>query len=208
MMEIIECRFHTEEDIMRKVAIVLCMGGNDFIPKYYNISHKKMLSLFLSNEHFRTNLLQKTGHFNVNKNVYKDFIKALFTPKSVDFHSTTYEATRRQTIYSKGKRDSLKNAKLWLPPESALERIADLIDLQIKYLETAGHSMAKLPNFLEKDCLRKTQTGDIEYHFGPNAREDIDQLKERKKRQMKDIPQKGKKECSHPHHLRQNDMNA
>jgi methyltransferase-like protein len=55
---------------------------------------QKMLSLFLSNEHFRTNLLQKTeGHFNVNKNVYKDFIKALFTPKSVDFHSTTYEAT-------------------------------------------------------------------------------------------------------------------
>ena len=150
-MEIIECRFHTEEDIMRKIAIVLCMGGNDFIPKYYNISHKKMLSLFLSNEHFRTNLLQKTeGHFNVNKNVYKDFIKALFTPKSVDFHSTTYEATRRQTIYSKGKRDSLKNAKLWLPPESALERIADPIDLQIKYLETAGHSMAKLPIFLKK----------------------------------------------------------
>jgi hypothetical protein len=56
--------------------------------------------------------------------------------------------------------------------------------------------------------VRITQTGDIEYHFGPNAREDIDQLKERKKRQMKDIPQKGKKECSHPHHLRQNDMNA
>jgi hypothetical protein len=48
MMEIIECRFHTEEDIMRKISIVLCMGGNDFIPKYYNISHKKMLSLFLS----------------------------------------------------------------------------------------------------------------------------------------------------------------
>jgi hypothetical protein len=71
--------------------------------------------------------------------------------------------------------------------------MADLIDLQIKYLETAGHSMAKLSNFLEKDCLRITQTGDIEYHFGPNAREDIDQLKERKKRQMKDTPQKGRK---------------
>jgi hypothetical protein len=40
--------------------------------------------------------------------------------------------------------------------------MADLIDLQIKYLETAGHSMAKLSNFLEKDCLRITQTGDIE----------------------------------------------
>ena len=84
---------------MRKIAIVMCMGENDFIPKYYNISHKKMLSLFSSNEHFRTNPLQKTeGHFNVNKNVYNDFIKALFTPKSVDFHSTTYETTRRQTI--------------------------------------------------------------------------------------------------------------
>ena len=41
--------------------------------------------------------------------------------------------------------------------------------------------------------VRITQTGDIEYHFGPNAREDIDQLKERKKRQMKDTPQKGRK---------------
>ena len=56
--------------------------------------------------------------------------------------------------------------------------------------------------------MRITQTGDIEYHFGPNAREDIDQLKERKKRQMKDTPQKGRKECSHPHHVRQNDMNV
>jgi hypothetical protein len=41
--------------------------------------------------------------------------------------------------------------------------------------------------------VRITQTGDIEYHFGPNAREDIDQLKERKKRQMKNTPQKGKR---------------
>ncbi len=72
--------------------------------------------------------------------------------------------------------------------------MADLIDLQIKYLETAGHSMAKLSNFLKKDCLRITQTGDIEYHFGPNARERHRSAKRMKEETNEGYPSKRKKE--------------
>ncbi|CAC5407960.1 unnamed protein product [Mytilus coruscus] len=97
----------------------------------------------------------------------------------------------------------LRNAKLWLPPESCLERMAELVNLQIEYLETTGDSMAKLPKFLEKDCLKMTETGEVEFYFGPLARENIEHLLGNHKRQMNETPQKGKrkKKCLHQRHL-------
>ncbi|CAC5418114.1 unnamed protein product [Mytilus coruscus] len=171
-MEILESSFENEDDIVKKVSIVLCTGGNDFIPKFHNISHKKMLSLFMSNEHFRLNLFQKSEKniHQLNTTVYKDFIKTLFSSMS-NIH-VSFEEARHNSMFCKQRKTNdqmdkslLRNAKLWLHPESCLERMAELVNLQIEYLETTGDSMAKLPNFLEKECLKMTETGEVEYHF-------------------------------------------
>lgn len=90
----------------------------------------------------------------------------------------------------KDVKTSLRNAKLWLPPESAMDRMVNLINLQ---METAGLPMATLPDFLKYDCLRKTSSGEVEYYFGPSGFENIEHLKGKMKRQQKETPQKGQR---------------
>ncbi|CAC5364010.1 unnamed protein product [Mytilus coruscus] len=130
--------------------------------------------------------------------VYKDFVKTLFS--SMSKIQVSFEEVRHNSMFCKQRKTNdrmdsslLRNAKLWLPPESCLERMAELVNLQIEYLETTGDSMAKLPNFLEKDCLKITETGEVEYHFGPLARENIEHLLGNQKRQMNETPQKGRR---------------
>ena len=50
-----------------------------------------------------------------------------------------------------------------------MSKVADLINLQIEYLETTGVHEAQLPNFMSSGCLKKTSTGEIEYDLGPDA---------------------------------------
>ena len=56
-----------------------------------------------------------------------------------------------------------------MPPQTALDSVAGIMDLQIKYLETVGSNESAMPNFLQKGCLTKTESGDIEYDFGPDV---------------------------------------
>ena len=146
-----------------------------------------------------TYIINENKLYELNKDVYKEFIKCLFCPKSIKW-DTTFSEVQQLTMQQKSKRGevndsliSLRKANLWLPPESALERMADLINMQIEYLETAGVGDAKLPNFLGKDCLRKTDSGDIEYYFGPDAKRSMKELTRISKRQLDDTPQKGRR---------------
>ena len=52
--------------------------------------------------------------------------------------------------------------------ESAIRRLADIVQLQIDYLLIAGFHEKELPDFLGKGCLVK-KDGHIEYDFGPDA---------------------------------------
>ena len=56
---------------------------------------------------------------------------------------------------SKESSEKLRNPQLWLPPRTVLDRLADVIMLQIDYLLTVGKEDAVLPNFLAKGCLEK-----------------------------------------------------
>ena len=83
-----------------------------------------------------------------------------------------YETVRVTTI---GKKTAncptcyvTRNPKLWLPPESVIRRLAELIQLQIDYLVTVGSHASPQPKFLSKNCLMKTD-GTVEYDFGPDA---------------------------------------
>ena len=46
---------------------------------------------------------------------------------------------------------------------------AELFQLQIEYIETAGTHKAVLPNFLRGKCLLQNVSGEILYDFGPDA---------------------------------------
>ena len=92
-----------------------------------------------------------------------------------------------------------RNPKLWLPPESVIRRLAELIQLQIDYLVTEGSHASPQPKFLSKNCLMKTD-GTVEYDFGPDAyfvsMDSLRTLPPKKtsnaqKRSMYVIPQKG-----------------
>lgn len=181
-------------------CMVLCMGGNDFVPKLHMVSHSKVMSQYLTGAF--TSLLQFIDDKLVlDYDVFVKFVQDLFCPKRLKCKDISFAEVRaitiqkqQESLFPGGKVTS--NPQRWLPPESAVRRLAELVDLQIMYLDTAGHHAAELPNFLGKQCLKKSTTGEIEYDFGPEARtnvEEISPLKSNQKRAQEKTPQKGKR---------------
>ena len=59
-----------------KMAIYLCIGGNDFIPKFYQITHKSFVERILMSENVRSGLIHivisdeqdcRRCHIQINK---------------------------------------------------------------------------------------------------------------------------------------------
>lgn len=123
--------------------------------------------------------------------IYVSLIKTLYCPKRHDPSSITFDDLRGMTIGN----PTLTDPRKWLPPRSALKKMAGLIQLQIDYLDTVGYHKAQLPDFISKGCLIKNESG-VEFDFGPDAHFDSpDDLPAApilvKKRQNKNTPQKG-----------------
>ena len=57
----------------------------------------------------------------------------------------------------------------WLPTESVMERLAELFQLQVEYLETAGIHDAELLQFSQSRCISISEAGEVGYDFGPEA---------------------------------------
>ncbi|CAC5404200.1 unnamed protein product [Mytilus coruscus] len=160
-----------------------------------------MLNLFLNNDFFRTNLLRKDNRniYQIDTPTFKIFMKKLYCPKTMNSESS-FDDVRKATMLSKHKKQntelvysrSLRSGQLWLPPESAIERIADIINMQTDYLYTTGNPMDLLPNFLGKDCLRKTEDNEVEYYFGPDSKGNVSEISGQKRR-MENTPQKGRR---------------
>ena len=157
ILQELEKKFSQDEDIGKKIAIILCMEGNDFLPKFHNKSHFNVLQLFLNEEQFQSTLFTKdlNSEITVNSAVYKEFIKRLYLPLQME-PTSTYSEVRNCTMYSKRKKTNqdtvlsipnLRDDQMWLPPETALDRMTGLINLQISYLDTVGKPAAPLPDF-------------------------------------------------------------
>lgn len=173
LLEIFEEKYH-DRDIGLKIALGLCLGGNDFMPKCHQISHETVLNLLIENDFFRQNLVVNVGNVQLNYEVFKAFFKTLYCPKRYLCHNMSYEEVRAITIGKSEDQSKLgdyntNDPRRWLPPESAIEKLADLFHLQIQYLETAGNHSIEMPDFLGPGCLVKNNTGEIEYNFGPHA---------------------------------------
>lgn len=160
-----------------KTAFAMCMGGNDFIPKFQGMSHQKNLNICFDgylNElfTFKFNSLNELMGANVNKDSYIDFVKALFCPKPIDSTKLKFEEIRQLSIKDP-KHSEFKNPVKWIPPKSVLLQFASLIDCQIDYLFTLRDHAASLPDFIGKGCLQRDTDGNVYYQFGDDRKEDL-----------------------------------
>ena len=216
MLETLESHF-VDPQIGVKLALALCLGGNDFVLKYHGQSHDKIVQLYISSSIYMEELFQlqrdSNGHLDsitVNLELYTEFIKHLYTPKNKDQTKLSFDVVRQLSIKDP-KKMSPRNPQKWLPPKTALLMAGTLLQCQADYLLTVGKSSAPLPKFLERGCLRKVE-GEIEYHFGDDEHVDnwesllvysdpeiLENLKrasvkqnEPKKRRLDYTPKKGK----------------
>ncbi len=208
-----------------KVAVGLCMGGNNFIPKLQYVSHTDVLQLFMESTHFRQNLLRiNYPEMTINDDVYLQFVKELYCSKlKLDKHQS-FNTIRNHTILKKraaisvnpGMSKLINSPNRWMPPASALIRIGHLINLQVQYLLSAGKHEAHLPNFLASDCLVQTATGEVEFDFGPDCRISTTELaiiigthvtpKKANKPAMIKTPQRGRRKKKATHSTPLKDM--
>ena len=171
IIEVLE-NMYKDKYVVIKVSLGLCLGGNDFVPKFHGKSHATILRLlFESPNLFRVDRCTDNVIINFDKEVYIDFVKHLFCPKTRNATQLSFEDVRVITIYGSKLKKSreYRNPQLWLPPEIVLKRVADIIILQIEYLLTVGRPNCDLPDFLNRGCLQNTDTGEIEYNFGPES---------------------------------------
>ena len=199
MIELLEMHYK-DSTIGMKMAMILCMGGNDFLPKIYMQSHAKIMAQYMSGR-YPSLLLHSCDQLVLNEDAFVDFIKELFFSNGMKKkdNNMSFSDIRASTI---GKRETsasifpgsrvTNNPQRWLPPETALRRLAQLVELQIEYLDTAGHHNATLPNFLGKQCLKKNESGEVEYDFGPEANVNVNDIPSLKTKQNS-TPQKGQR---------------
>ena len=86
----------------------------------------------------------------INKDCFVGCMKDLYCQKKFDPDTLSFDQVRDLTI---GKMSSVsitgqttKDPKRWLPPESAIRRLADIVQLQIDYLLIAGFHEKELPD--------------------------------------------------------------
>ena len=88
------------------------------------------------------------------------------------------------------------NPKKWLPPQSVIERLHILVQLQIEYFQLIGKHDSILPDFTKHGVLKRNSSGEVEFDFGPEAQflsfGDLPEVTRRKqKRSLDDTPQRG-----------------
>ena len=117
----------------------------NFIQKLQHIGHSKVLKLLMNSQYFLTKLFKiETSSITLDTTVYKDFVKHLFCGKG-DPDKMSYDAIRHKSMIKQRKSSTLtpgiprmlNDPDKWMPPASAIERLAELVNLQIKYLQTA-----------------------------------------------------------------------
>lgn len=151
-----------DSNIGAKLAFTLCIGGNDFNPKFHGISHGTILRYVFENVTLRNQLVSyKQNQYYLNSALFTELVKQLYTPKRFRNSRITYEDVRAISI---GKVEDSSNIsgiknpdpRKWLPPKSAIEKLSTLIQLKIDYLQTAGTHDAQMPDCLKSGCLGKT----------------------------------------------------
>ena len=176
MIELLEFYFQ-EKYFAMKIALVLCAGGNDFIPKYHGYSHDAVLKAFLASADLQQSLFKlefnadgtcKSGMVDVDR--YVELVKGMYLPKSLASmtQSLTYDEVRQLTV-KPSPSSKVKDPRMWLPPKTAVCNVGSLLNAQLQYLLTAGVASAPMPQFLDFRCFQFDSDGNVEYYFGPDV---------------------------------------
>ena len=142
MPEVLERSF-TDPDIGMKLAIAICMGGNDFIPTCHHISHDTILKLFLKGQYRHSLFHFPDGKMRINQQCFIDFYMTLYCPKRYNPSNYSFEEVRAMTIAKTADERQqsgfrTKYPSLWLPPKSALHQLSDLLQLQVNTWKLPG----------------------------------------------------------------------
>ena len=104
---------YSDKKIAMKIAIVLSMGGNDFIPKIYQVSHKCLLRAFIDSQVFKDTLFDDiNGELTLNSNIYVDLIQYKYCPKKYRHLNLSFDKGRALSI---GKKTILPQIKVGKP---------------------------------------------------------------------------------------------
>ena len=168
---------YLDKDIGIKLAIGLSLGGNDYLPRFHTITHTNQLLTLFDNVCFLQRLFtfvwvgQCLSKVTVNKEMYRTFIKALYCTKTVKWHEMEFDEVRQISVQppAMAASGSFRLPQLWMPPQTASDKLAIHIDSLLEYYLSAGKHDAKLPDFLSAGSLRKMSTGEIEYNLGDDT---------------------------------------
>ena len=95
---------YKDKHTMLKMAIYLCIGGYDFIPKFYQITHKSFVERILMSKNVRSVPIQITMgdeqdcRIQINKELYKELIKEIYCPKYLCPSPFTFDEVRQMSL--------------------------------------------------------------------------------------------------------------
>lgn len=164
-------KYLNTDNVAAIVSLILCMGGNDFLPNFHSFSHDKLLSVAIRDNVILRNLFnfhksEDTLSCNINLDTYLELIKRLYCPPNLDYTVLSAEHIRQLSIKPPYK--DFRHPQAWMPPVSALETLAKLIQCQVDYSLTCWNHAALLPDFLSYGCITRTDDGDLLYAMGPD----------------------------------------
>ena len=184
MISILE-KAYGDTQICQMMAMMLAMGGNDFLPKFQHITHLKVLQQFLASPVYKEQLFQKAGSdlIAIDRKMFTEFMKDLYCPPALHSEELTFEEVRQLTIkpptlknqtssdaitfsFSDGQAN-LRHPRQWLPPKSCMENLCTLYDAMLEYFSGLGRHDAALPDF-SVTCL-DSKKRDGSYNLGKEA---------------------------------------
>ena len=174
IIEILESRFG--RTAASNIPIVLCLGGNDFLPKFHGLSHEKWVTETTQIPNGLENIVQYTIDKKtvkpvigtVNEEIYFEIVKRLYCPSSIDADAVSLDAVRQMSIKLPSKQ--VRHPTSWMPPRSALLKVIQLVNWQLAYLLSVSKANANLPDFSTYQCFRTGSKGIVQYNFGEDVK--------------------------------------
>ena len=107
-------------------------------------------------------------HIQINKELYKDLIKEMYCPKYLYPSQFTFDEVRQMSVQLPQKSDSNehRDARNWVPPASAIEKMCELLQCYCDYMLTAGTPNAAAPDV--SMCFISTESP-VQYDLGPET---------------------------------------
>ncbi|KAL3868282.1 hypothetical protein ACJMK2_041109 [Sinanodonta woodiana] len=126
MSRIIESieRYFNKKYSAALIAIILSMGGNDFLPRHYGISYEKILMKAIGNKGLE---LFKLFHMEIQET--EESIS------SITLNIDAYIYIQCSCIVKMPGKE-FRHPQTWMPLESALRHLGSLIQAQIEYCFT------------------------------------------------------------------------